>query len=1126
MRKRKQYYISQFDFKKVSEKDGLLYFTEDDRVEYPNSENLLFDLIYRLVDRKYDNMIIDKDGEKVKNTIPEMFVLKSKGINEEDEKEVARYEKATKEGVYVNGIKYAYSQKSASMIRTQKTVYVQENLKDTLEEYITLGVMPTKTVMAKWLSNKGLVMSTAHLMPDIPNIVVIPDYEKIIIKDVKMALEYEITEQDKIHNKELIEDEKEERLKYREYIEKREEVKELFTQEYLKKNFAVVRGGNYKTAYNWTTENRRVRAEELINPIFLRKNNQGKVFANYSIGQTEEIKEFPVTKELLGYETKIIKNNENLINCFDGMGLVSIDYMKKVEKFLGIKNTNAIQGRLPYIKGLFIKFDFKEYIKKELNTYEIVDLWGDIHKVDDIDILVTESSLKAKIELDDDGKSHWLFRNMKDYYNRLNKYEYKHFGISNFANDKLNKYAPTTYQLINALDLDYADLGGLARPEVKLIRDVIAKGDTASVKLFLDMISSEDADTENEDMKTKLDYIKDAIELNERMVFDKEIQKTIFDLAESSMYEIMRGRIRIPGRYQYITGDIFGFCEWAVYRKPEKVKGFLKADEFYCKGMENKEYIFARYPLTHYSEVKIAPFIENNNKYIEHLHNIIQLNMYDLTMPQLAGCDLDGDTVNVIMPDTATSKGKTIIDAVIEDYVIVNPADGAMAKEDKINIDTIWDFEKANLHNLTGAVTNINTTVCDKAVVRGSLTDSDLSISVLKHKQGEIIDSAKTGQVVSIPELLVNNNPKLPYFFKYIYGGDDYKYLSPNSPLSKITSSLENWIHNNKIFLHKDTIGSAIEDKSYLDIVKIHNLMIDDEKFDNDTYFALHEELTPIHNDLSTRRGEIYQLSKDIDKFSRNEDTKEQRKIISSMYAELYEETKTRAEIACTEVLGEYNQSILASVATRIAYEDSKTGANGISRNKNYLFGWIVAPEGIIENLKRNEDTNKTKLFKISDPLPFNSGILEVINNLGKMKGVEFPISLKDGKYATLHREGEYFAVSNIEKESNIETTNSYAINNKKLKELENYPATVAYLQKEKEELEHIFENHKVKIGMEKGEYLSLFFKNEFLCSFTRGCIINKNHKVNLNKYIGQDVKVKVKNLNKKSMDVTLKLVG
>ncbi|NLJ65726.1 MAG: hypothetical protein GX340_00270, partial [Clostridiales bacterium] len=254
-RKRKQYYVSQFDFKNIKEKDGCLYFTEEDRVTYPNSENHLFDLIYRLVGKEYNN--------KTQNTIPEMFILKAYGMDEGDDKEVAKYAKAVKEGIYIYGVKYVYSQKSSSMIRTQKSVYIIDSLQQQLEEHIMLGTTINKAVLSRLLSYKGLLMSSSYLMPHIPRIVVIDDYEKEVIEDVKVVLPYKITDQDKIDFQGILEEKKRENDRFEEYKEKCKEINELFTQEYLKDNFTIIRGiSTSKSRSAWTRDGKRVKVEE------------------------------------------------------------------------------------------------------------------------------------------------------------------------------------------------------------------------------------------------------------------------------------------------------------------------------------------------------------------------------------------------------------------------------------------------------------------------------------------------------------------------------------------------------------------------------------------------------------------------------------------------------------------------------------------------------------------------------------------------------------------------------------------------------------------------------------------------------------------------------------------------
>ncbi|MGF7057219.1 RNA dependent RNA polymerase [Brassicibacter mesophilus] len=1173
-RKRKQYYVYQYRFKDIEEKDGELYFNSNNRIEYPNSENLLYDTMYRVLEKEYDIRYYDDENNRVKNTIPEMFILRSKGIRSESAKK--RYDRLIENGVLVDGVKYIYSEKSSSMTRTQKTVYIKADIQEEVEKHITLGKKPKRTVLAKWLSTKGLTLSSANLMPDVPNIVIIPDFERTVIEDVKMIVPYELTKEDKKMYAEMLKEKEIEENRLQQYYKKIEEVDEIFTQEYLSK-LSELNSNTRFTRGRWISEGRRVKVEELDKPKHVIRNKKGELFPIYHAKQTEEIKIFPIDEKTLGYKLEKVKDYENEINCFDGMALMSLEFAKKVEEFLQVSNANAIQGRLPYIKGLFVKFDIKKYFKEVLKTDTIVDLWNKSHNIDDIDIIATESCFKAKLEIDENDKKHWLFENMEEYYSQIKKYGYTKFGIANFAEDILDKFAPTTYQLINSLNLSVYDLAVLSQEERKLIDDVIKRADTASVKLFLDMIISEDnsdSDDDKEETKTKAEYIKNAIELNERMIFDKEVQRFLFYKAKDMLYEMMKGRIRIPSRYQYITGDIIAFCEWAAYRDPDKVKGFLKNNEFYCKGLENTEQILVRYPLTHHSEVKVAPFIQIDNPYLKHLHNIIQFNTYDLTMTQLSGCDLDGDIVDVIPANTPIANNRVLKDAVEEDLIQVNPKDKALAKAVELNTQAILDFERVNLQNLTGKVTNINTTLQDKSFGLGDMKHNNLSNSMCKLLQALIIDSAKTQQIIEIPEILKQNATRLPYYFRYIYGGTEKRYMNAKSPISMMCKGIERKIENGELFMRLDEIGTDIEDKSYLDINRIHELMIDESKYDSSTYFDLYDRLAPIHNDFSTRKGEIDKLRDDINEYDNSDNAKEKRERIKDLYAELYDEIRARTIRACNhvckaptdifirkkvlneklqqlnkqykenkdekianeihEIIEELrntcnNPSILASVAVRIAYEDSKNSKpdNIINRNKNYLFPWIVASEGILENVKTHEEINKTKVVKIDFKLPFKTGICRVIDRIGYMKGKMFHAPINDGSFVVKYKEGEYYAVYDVEEKCNIETTESVTVGaDDSMNKIRNYNCNVVYLQKHPDELQELLNEKDIKLGINENGYLSFFIDDEFIFSVARNSIQNNKIRLNLNDYVGRVFKAKVNKAANRSMQLIINQIA
>lgn len=1168
--KKRQYIIRQLNFKKVIEEDEKLIVKESDFNEFSTSENFLLDDLYKITGKEYKEPEIIEGKFRNANRTDEIFILKAQNISEKKEEEHSRYQKIMEEGIYVDDIHYVRAEKSSNMTRNTKTLFVKADLKDELVEYISLGKTPGITYISKYISAKGLMLSSIYMMPYVPKIVVVPDFEREILDESNLSfiVPYEPKEEDKAEYEAYVKEEAEQKKSYEKYKQKKEELKDILIQDYLKDLQLTSYYNSYKTTGRWYRENyRRVKIDELEKPrkaLFY----HDKYYPLYSEDQTEEIKVFPLKPYSIGfekvdkaeYEKRIGKPYIPKINAFDGMGLMSFEFVDKVSEFLGVKNTNAIIGRLPYVKGLFVKFDIKSYFKKVLKVNTIKDIFNDTHDIDDIDIIIAESCFKAKLDVDiKEGKEvkHWLFKDMKEYYDLLDKYGYSCFGIANYAKgfNRLKKYNPTTYQLLSTLDLTKNNIKQLGREQLEVIRDVLLRADTAKVKQFLDMIAGDDTQEEEndeeedgatkeekEEIKIMADWVKDAIEVNERMIFDKHIQMWIYQQCKRYMEGMLLGRILIPSIILYATGDIIGFCEWAAYRDPNKVKGFLNKNEFYCKSFEGKEKVLVRYPLTHWSEIKIAPFIKIDNKYLRHLYNIVQCNSYDLTMMRM-NMDFDGDFLTCIDADMPISVKcndilediksyevkKALKDAVIRDNVIFNPDDKTLSTAKAWNKENIVEFEMKNISNLTGPVTNICTTLLDIASEEGNLEGRDLEVSVCKYLQGEIIDSAKKGTTVKIPSVLKQNTRYNPYYFKHLYGGEEKKYRYPNSELSKFVKFAEKKIINLLPKDKEDKIGTD----AYLDIRDVHELMVDESKYDGAAYIEIMNNIIPIFNEFSTAKGDLDSKRRAINQFDNSEDTKELRKQIQAEYKNLYEVTRNK----CIEVCN--NKSVLASVCTKIAYIYSKSSnSNEVNRTKTYLFPWVMAPEGVLENIKVNTTDKlsvvpKELFLNIKDTEIIRKliGNVNIVNGCIEHRDFDKPMKLYnkdilDGTYLVWQQEGRIYTSIEVEKNIEVDKTSPVLVRNEKLakKKIENYSCRLIFLgEKTGQEVKDLIDGKEVKLGLKDEKYISIFTSEDFVGSIAKEFWEDLKNGIMLKDYIGEDfVVVKVDQVSNKSLKITL----
>ncbi|TCT16374.1 RNA-dependent RNA polymerase [Natranaerovirga pectinivora] len=1142
-KKRLQYKIRQFNLKTdIAVKDDKFYLNEN-VVSYSMSENIVFDLVYRLQNREYIHQWDKENGNP--NDIPELFYLKH-GIDKDNDEQVSAYNKVVKNGLYIGEQKFVYAEKSAAMSRTQKTLYIREDLQPIVEEYITLGKNKTinKTIPSKWLTTRGLMLSSALLIDKVPRIAIIPDFEKNIREIVQVVEEFTPTtateKEEYAAHMELAESEDRTNKKVK------EKLKEIRDDQKRLKGYSIVQGGSvYKSETGWEKEGKRIKLEEVNNFKYVGKYKE-KYHPKYTEEQTEEIKEIPINKYSLGYKLNV-GEMDNTINCFDGMGLVSFEFMQQIEKEVGEKNINGCQLRLNYLKGLFVKFDFKKYLKEVLKTDTITDIFGGVHNIDDLDIIATESCFKAKLQFEDDGVTKkWLFNSLDEYYQLLDKYGFKKLGIANYAKNNPKKYTPLSYQALNGLGLDVYDMAELSKVQRKVIDNVLRRGDVVNVKLLLDIIEYDSSENQ-EEIETKLDYVKKLIEINEELIFDKEIQNFLYKKSKQLYKDLMIGRIRVPSQNLYITGDIIAFMEWAAYRDESKVKGFLGRNEFSCEGVEGEQ-VMIRYPLTHPSEVNKGNFVKSNNEYLEHLHNVIQVNCYDLTADRMSGCDFDGDKISIFPANMEVHKGKKLGDYVKEDYIQVNPADKATAKAVKFDFDAIWQLEEATMQDLTGKITNIGTTLQELSFLEDNKSKYDLGVRLTKHFQGVIIDAVKSGLKVEIPNGLKKYYQK-PYYFKYIDGTPDYKLLSHRTPLGRFCFGLEKEF--NKYFpieLENKQNKIGLESKAYLDCVNPHTILINEKMYDRGTMSKLIKELMPIHNNFSTKKGEIDKEMRKIGE-GNSQSIKDERKLIQAMYGELYECTRNNAIKVANKICGNeeinslyreskelkakylestkeeqeeikkqaleikekinkineevINPSILASACVTIAYELSKNkNEYGINQNKNHLFPWIVAPYGLLENAKEKENKIKTNLKLVSLP--------ENIQHVDKFRNI---LDI-DGKRTEVHKvEDKTYATNIIEKEIYINKKSTSCIDeNYELPLLKDYECKIwQFMVKDGARLESPdirkkLADNNVVIKLKDNIYPAIYVKDDYIGSIHR----QSSHVVGgkIEDYVGKEFKI------------------
>jgi len=548
----------------------------------------------------------------------------------------------------------------------------------------------------------------------------------------------------------------------------------------------------------------------------------------------------------------------------------------------------------------------------------------------------------------------------------------------------------------------------------------------------------------------------------------------------------------------YAAGDTIAFMEHAF---GSDVIGFLGGNQLFCAGKKG-EHIVLRNPLTHYSEVLKAEFVESKNKYIKYLDNVCQFSAAcDLSMSRL-NLDFDGDKVMVI--DSSVMRKKHV-----PADVIYNPGDKSTADPLEYNLENILNYELMNLDNLTGRVTNINTYFANKAMERNEgLESRDFELTLCKYLQGSIIDSVKSMKMVSIPGEL-NAVWKKPYFLHHKYG--DYKtnpkaYQSrddANSPFNDFVIALEDKIKNT----FKTSFGDII-DVEYLDTQGIQQLLQDNTKCDSETFFNIINELKPVYKEYIKQKEELAKKGKGINSLDKSDEIKEELSLLNEEYKKFYDEIKSK----CIEIYS--NESVLASCCIEIAYNYTKNkNDSGFKRNSDFTFPWRIVPQGVLENLKGHEDENKNDVIEVRELNHLErefKGQLKVKDGIGKISDVQITTDLKDGDYQVYHILGQHFTDIDVEREIVVKTSVSDSIVNDVdagVKPLINH--TVKLIKLDGKEPEYLIE--KMNLGFilkMRNTDVALYNEDEYLASVRKEDVNSVGMGIRLTDYIDTEFNI------------------
>jgi len=771
------------------------------------------------------------------------------------------------------------------------------------------------------------------------------------------------------------------------------------------------------------------------------------------------------------------------VELFDGQGLHSIEYGKKVAKALGLDYTPAgYQIRmLPSIKGMSYEIDFKRFYK-ERNIEYIEDYKGKKWKVENLDAIWTTSMFKFSKYFEGWDE----FKQLRDkYYTPLQQ---NVIGISKYSSNKDNSTKPTkmTYQYLQALALTGDNLIDMAEYTKDLVQRVYT-GDAGATMIFLNLLVEnnfvdddgnevEEGISEENMMATKVSF---AISKNPAMIKDPYVQSFLQRQLKKTVNDMKLGRLYINGQYSFTCQDPVLMLEMIANIDG---KGSLERGEFYSTGASGT-YASFRSPLTHSSEVGKLNFIHNEvtDKWLSRYRNIIVLNGFDITAQQHGGSDMDGDTF-------MWTKDKMITSNIIHkfadgspNYPVVDIYESehrAKAKDEAYTIDNIIEYDLRTLNNTIGQVTNIATYFTTKG--HKDLKEYDKELIIASLMQNESIDFVKHGvKTITPPDNFKDARKVKPYFLqKYKYKREaNYQRNVENAPLNVLCRHIEEFekelfakdkfktINTTDLLINKDIVRENREETLQL-LKQLQEIYVEFKKESSKIYFRI-----------------------------RNKSDDE----ISDIYETFYNKYFYKVNMLSN------NKELLSSLAVHLNYNDS---------NDSKIFAWVATWHGLMKTIEKTAPATVKVPRLLTEKDKENLNLGDVVEFLGK-------------SYYLEEMANKINAIDFINKEYERK------INKELKKELHNFEletALYAFLDKSADEVEEIIQAGNLRLGNKEynGQtYASIFAENEYIASINlkdSQQIDDEAGFVDL-KSMRNDVEVEVIKKFDKSMKVRLKLV-
>lgn len=425
--------------------------------------------------------------------------------------------------------------------------------------------------------------------------------------------------------------------------------------------------------------------------------------------------------------------------------------------------------RLPFVKGLMVQFPFDEFIKEKCPDGDCVvyDIYGEPHKIieEGIRYIFTKSQFKlAK-----------YFHSWSCY-----KERFKNNGCEacycNMEEDFIPK-ARINYQMLQTLsDMKDEEIDRLIKSSLEEIQSI--GNDYQTTMRLLGAT----------DYNQNPSYFQQALMLYPELFRDPYCRDVLKQTKKSLVKQAKAGRLRVNGRYRFVSPDLYAFCEW-LFLGIQNPQGLLQDGEVYVNEFRDGDELACLRSPHLYREwpIRINKRNEETEKWFG-MTKCVYTSCHDL-ISRIVQLDWDGDKLLVIKDRLLTKVAKRNMQGIVPLYYIMKKAKGGLIDNETLYQGMVQAFTTGNI----GPISNNITKIWNCGKVGKEQVDV---IRWLCMENNYVIDAAKTLYTPTRPKEIHSiissyTKAKVPDFFVYAKDKLPHQVEPPNqSTMNRIASKI------------------------------------------------------------------------------------------------------------------------------------------------------------------------------------------------------------------------------------------------------------------------------------------------------------------------------------------------